>query len=96
MRVLFVADSFGHFETPMEEYRKRLGKSVEFVRIRPEKSSDPKTVVKKESERIAAFLDDKRVRPVYLDVGGPLWSTERLFEEIERRKNRSEDADFLI
>ncbi len=95
-RIIAVTDSFGHFAQAVEEYRKRMGKSLEIVTIKPEKSEDAKLVVRKETERIAKYLADKNVKPLYLDIGAKTMSTEAFAVEIERRLSRSEGADFLI
>lgn len=80
----------------MEEYRKRLGKTLEIVTIKPEKSEDAKLVVRKETERIAKYLSEKNLRPLYLDIGAKTLSTEAFAAETERRLAMSEGADFLI
>ncbi|MDQ1344414.1 MAG: rRNA (pseudouridine1915-N3)-methyltransferase [Patescibacteria group bacterium] len=95
-RIIAVTDSFGHFAPAIEEYRKRLGKTLEIVTVKPERSEDPKLVVRKETERIGRYLAEKNVRPLYLDIGAKTLSTEAFATEIERRFNRSEGADFLI
>ena len=89
-RIIAVADSFGHFSQPIEEYRKRLGKTLEIVTIKPEKSEDTKLVVRRETERIFKYLADKNLRPIYLDIGAKTISTEAFSTEIERRLSRSE------
>lgn len=95
-RIIAVTDSFGLFSQGIEEYRKRLGKSLEIVTIKPEKSEDPGLVVRKETERISKCLAERNLRPTYLDVGAKTLSTEAFAAEIERRLIRSEGADFLI
>lgn len=95
-RIIAVTDSFGHFAQAVEEYRKRMGKTLEIVTIKPEKSEDAKLVVRKETERIAKYLADKNLKPLYLDIGAKMMSTEAFAAEIERRLSRSEGADFLI
>ncbi len=94
--IIAVTDSFGHFAPAVEEYRKRMGKSLEIITIKSEKSEDPKLVVRKETERIAKYLSDKNLKPLYLDIGGKTMSTEAFAAEVERRFSHSEGADFLI
>ncbi len=73
-----------------------MGRELELVSIKPEKSENPRLVIKKETERIAKYLLEKNLRPVYLDIGAKPLSTEAFASEIERRFSRSEGADFLV
>ncbi len=95
-KIIAVTDSFGHFASAIEEYRKRMGRDLEIVSIRPEKSEDPRFVIKKETERIAKCLSEKGLRPIYLDIDAKSLSTEAFANEIERRFSHSEGADFLV
>jgi 23S rRNA (pseudouridine1915-N3)-methyltransferase len=96
-RIIAVTDSFGHFEGAVAEYQKRLGKTLELVKIKPEKSEDSKVVVRRESERIAEYLEKRKIRPTYLDFRGQEFaSTEAFAEMLRKRLSSGMGADFLI
>jgi 23S rRNA (pseudouridine1915-N3)-methyltransferase len=95
-RIIAVTDSFGHFEAPILEYVKRLGKSVELLKIKPERSEDPKVVVRRESERIAEFLEKRKIRPTYLDFRGTSFSSEEFANFVSKKLVSESGADFLI
>lgn len=95
-KIIAVTDSFGHFAPAIEEYRKRMGRELAIVSIKPEKSEDPKLVVKKETERVLKYLSEKNLRPTYLNISAETLSTESFAAQIERRLSKSEGATFLI
>lgn len=96
IRVFCISDSDSHFSTAVETYLQRLRGEVELFRISPEKGSDPKMILRKETERIRTTLAKFKSKPIYLDIGAKLYSTEEFFEVIERARNTISDPDFLI
>lgn len=57
--LITVADSWQHFRHPIEEYQKRLGKSIRYIQITPERLSATHTaqVIHRETERIIKTLE---------------------------------------
>lgn len=50
--ILSISDSNKHFQTPIDEYLKRLGKSVEVLDLKPIKHGTREQIVTKESEEL--------------------------------------------
>lgn len=48
--ILAISDSNKHFQTALDEYRKRLGKTVTFVDMKPEKRGARQQIIVKESQ----------------------------------------------
>jgi ATP-dependent RNA circularization protein (DNA/RNA ligase family) len=48
--ILSISDSNKHFQTPIDEYLKRLGKSVEVVDIKPTKHGTRDQIIQKETQ----------------------------------------------
>jgi len=63
--ILSISDSDKHREKVVEEYTKRLGKSVKIVNIKPSKNGNTHQIVAKDTETIIAhlqkFSDTKKV-----------------------------------
>gem|GEM_PF-4332656 len=38
LQIIIVSDSFNHFDKPIQEYFKRLGKEINVIKIKPEKN----------------------------------------------------------
>lgn len=66
------------------------------IRISPEKSQDPKVILKKESERIRTTLAKYKSKPYYLDIGAKQYSTEAFSALIEKQRSIAQEPDFLI
>ena len=67
IRLIVVSDSFSHFKEAIMEYEKRL-KDIEIIKIRPENSTDIKSIVKKETIKIKSVLEKDKAYNIYLDV----------------------------
>ena len=63
--ILSISDSDKHREKVVEEYTKRLGKSVKIVNIKPSKNGNTHQIIAKDTETIIAhlqkFSDTKKV-----------------------------------
>ena len=83
IRLIVVSDSFSHFKEAIMEYEKRL-KDIEIIKIRPENSTDIKSIVKKETIKIKSVLEKDKAYNIYLDV---LWeeiNTVKFYELVEK------------
>jgi len=54
--ILSISDSDKHFSPAIEEYGKRLGKSLHIENIKPYKGDTPQLIIKKETEIIMEIL----------------------------------------
>lgn len=95
MKLLAVCDDFHHFDAAIREYMKRLP-GLEIQCIKPEKSTDPKRIIEKESERIFEYLSKQKGYVLYLDILGKPLSTETLVEKITKLEDCGEKIIFLI
>lgn len=63
--ILSISDSDKHREKVVEEYTKRLGKSVKIVNIKPSKNGNTHQIITKDTETIIAhlqkFSDTKKI-----------------------------------
>jgi len=57
IKIYIFADSYKHFEIPIKEYEKRLGKSVLVVKLKPSKNTNENLVIKEET----SIIKDKLV-----------------------------------
>ena len=56
LTILSISDSDKHREKVVEEYTKRLGKSVKIVNIKPSKNGNTHQIIAKDTETIIAHL----------------------------------------
>jgi 23S rRNA pseudoU1915 N3-methylase RlmH len=59
LSLITVSDTFQHFQVPIAEYIHRLSRDISIVHIPPEKSTDMRVIIKKETEKIIQVLKKK-------------------------------------
>lgn len=81
--ILAISDSDKHFDDAVKEYEKRLGKSLEFVNLKPSKDSNPVQSIKKDTDLILDELSKKKYEgwlKIMLSKDGKAINTEGLVE----------------
>lgn len=94
--ILAVTDGFKHFDTAIDEYQKRLQKSIIFKKIRPIAHTNPEYIKIKETLSIIEVLKKMRGKIWLLDERGKSISTYDVVDMIEHGKNESEDIIYVI
>ncbi|MDR2411627.1 MAG: hypothetical protein LBD88_03510 [Candidatus Peribacteria bacterium] len=56
IKIIAFVDSFKHYEEPINEFLKRLGKKVEFVKLKPSKYEKIKKIVDEETRELQKIL----------------------------------------
>lgn len=99
MIVLAVCDSYAHFKAPIEEYIKRLGKTVE-VRLIPSESrkhTEKHKIIQAETESIIKTLERlPRHKLILLIEDGKMLSTEDLDSVVSTVQMSGDKPVFLI
>lgn len=67
MKVVYIADSGGHFSEEIATYEKRLQGVVEFIRIKPVKHADREYVIRQETLRVIEYLEKIKRKAYLLD-----------------------------
>jgi len=96
LQVIIVSDSFNHFDKPISEYIKRLGKDVKIIKIKPEKNWEVSTIIKKETEKIKEVLEKEKWFVVWLDFLWDELSTEKFYEFVNKTIQRQPKITFII
>lgn len=86
--ILNISDSDKHWEIAIQEYTKRLGKTVLIENIKPVKWNNTSQIIEKETELILEKLEKKykNWNHVILDKSGQLYSTEDLLSFLWNKK----------
>lgn len=96
LQIIIVSDSFNHFEKPISEYIKRLGKDVKIIKIKPEKNWEISIIIKKETEKIKEILEKEKWFIIWLDFLWDELSTEIFNEFINKTIQRQSKITFVI
>jgi len=95
-KIIIISDSNKHFEIPISEYIKRLGRNCEIIKIKPVKNWTDKQIIEKESFELIKKLEKIKGFKVVLN---PVWrslNTKKLFDLVESKKQTYSDIIFII
>lgn len=96
LQIIIVSDSFNHFDKPIQEYIKRLGKEINIIKIKPEKNWETEVIVRKETEKIKEVLLKEKGFVIWLDFLWDELSTEKLAEFVDKTLLRQSKITFVI
>lgn len=96
IKIYIFADSHKHFSDAVSEYKKRLGKQVEIIELKPVKKWTPEQIIRSESEILKTKLQKESGYKIILSPTGKNISTEDLWNIIENRKNLGQKIIFAI
>ena len=93
LHILCISDSHKQFAPAVDEYTKRLSKSVTLTCLKPSRKDDPTSVIKEET----LFLKEKLIklpRPrILLEKDGQQYTSEQLATLLEKNQ---QTATFVI
>lgn len=96
LQIAIISDNYNHFEKPISEYIKRLGKDVKIIKIKPEKNGDPQTIIKRETDKIKELLSKEKWFVVWLDNEWDMLSTMWFFDFTSKTLARQSKITFVI
>lgn len=87
IKIYIFADSHKHFSDAIAEYKKRLGKKIDVVELKPVKKWTPEQIILAESKILHDRLQGEHWYKVVLSPTWKILSTEELVTVIEKQKN---------
>ncbi len=96
IKIYIFADSHKHFSEAVCEYKKRLGKQVEIIELKPVKKGTPKQIILAESKILDERLQKEHGYKIVLSPHGKNLSTEEFRNTIETQKNEGKKIILAI
>lgn len=96
IKIYIFADSHKHFRDAIDEYKKRIGKQVELIELKPMKKWTPEQTIAAETEILYEKLAKESAYKIILSPKGKNISTKELWNIIENKKNTGEKIIFAI
>jgi len=87
IKIYIFADSHKHFSEATSEYKKRLGKQIEIIELKPIKKWTPEKIIQSESKILKEKLGKESGYKIILSPLGKNISTEEFGAIIETQKN---------
>ena len=86
IHILCISDSHKHFSASVEEYTKRLSKSLTITTLKPSRKDDPIRVLKEESTLLVKKLSKMPKPWILLEKEGIQYTSEEFSSQLEKRQ----------
>ncbi|MDD3303247.1 MAG: 23S rRNA (pseudouridine(1915)-N(3))-methyltransferase RlmH [Candidatus Gracilibacteria bacterium] len=96
IKIITICDSFKHFEEPIKEYKKRLGRKVEILKLKPSKKDNIDEVIKEETKTIIEKLSKINAFKIVLSISGKTFSTQEFLNFVEYKFQNFPEIIFII
>ena len=96
IKILTICDSFKHFEEPVKEYKKRLWKKVEIIKLKPSKKDTVDEIIKEETKAIIDKLTNISAFKIVLSIEGKAFSTTEFMNFLEYKFQNNWEIVFVI
>ncbi|MDD2871192.1 MAG: 23S rRNA (pseudouridine(1915)-N(3))-methyltransferase RlmH [Candidatus Gracilibacteria bacterium] len=96
IKIISFVDSFKHYDEPIKEFQKRLGKQVEFMKLKPSKRKEVKEIIYEESKELSRILEKEKGYKVLLYIDSRQLSTMDFYELIEQKQMQYSTVIFVI
>ncbi|PID84371.1 23S rRNA (pseudouridine(1915)-N(3))-methyltransferase RlmH [Candidatus Gracilibacteria bacterium] len=96
IQIICPVDSFKHYEKPIIEFQKRLGKKVKLIKIKPSKKKEETEVKKEETERLKQILEKTKGYKVLLCIDGNSLNSIEFERFLSEKQMNFSDITFVI
>ncbi len=96
IKIYIFVDSYKHFETPINEYIKRLGKTIELIKLKPVKKWTNSQIIESETDLLLEKLSKEKWYKIVLNPEGKSYDTRAFYDLIELKKQTYPDIIFAI
>ncbi len=95
-KIIIFSDSNKHFEIPILEYKKRLWKNIEIIKIKPQKNWTDLQIIEKETNELIKKLEKISEFKIILNPTWKSLNTKNFFQLIEEKKQNNWNIIFII
>ncbi len=96
IKIISFVDSFKHFLEPIKEFQKRLGKNIDFIKLKPSKRKEKNEIISEESKYLIKVLEKTKWYKVLLCIESEQLSTLEFTKLIEEKQVQFSDIVFVI
>lgn len=96
IKIISFVDSFKHYETPIQEFIKRLWKEINFIKLKPSKRKESHEIVSEETKELVKILEKTKWYKVLLYIDSKQMDTMQFSKFIEEKQMMFSDIVFII
>ncbi|MDD3793470.1 MAG: 23S rRNA (pseudouridine(1915)-N(3))-methyltransferase RlmH [Candidatus Gracilibacteria bacterium] len=96
IRIVSFVDSFKHYEEPIKEFQKRLGKTIDFVKLKPSKRTSIQEILFEETIELKRYLEKTKGYKVLLYIDSKTMDTIEFSKFVLDVQMKYTDIIFVI
>jgi len=96
IKILTICDSYKHFEESIKEYKKRLWKKVEIIKLKPSKKDSIDEIVREETKSVIDRLSKISAFKIVLSIEWKSFSTVEFMNFLEYKFQNNWEIVFVI
>lgn len=96
IKIITICDSYKHFEEPVKEYKKRLWKKVEIIKLKPSKKDTVLEIIKEDTNTIINKLSKLSAFKIVLSITGKTFWTLEFLNYLEYKFQNNWEIAFVI
>ncbi|NVP17851.1 23S rRNA (pseudouridine(1915)-N(3))-methyltransferase RlmH [Candidatus Gracilibacteria bacterium] len=96
IRIVSFVDSFKHYDEPIKEFQKRLGKTIDFVKLKPSKRTSIQEILLEETIELKRYLEKTKGYKVLLYIDSKTMHTIEFSKFVLDVQMKYTDIIFII
>ncbi|ATU05769.1 hypothetical protein BKN14_05030 [Candidatus Gracilibacteria bacterium HOT-871] len=96
IKIIAFVDSFKHYSEPIKEFQKRLGKKVDFLKLKPSSKKNISEIIKEETQVLEEILKKQKGYKVLLYINGKTFDSLDFAKFVEEKQVQFSDIVFII
>ncbi|MBB1565052.1 23S rRNA (pseudouridine(1915)-N(3))-methyltransferase RlmH [Candidatus Gracilibacteria bacterium] len=96
IKIIAFVDSFKHYNEPILEFQKRLGKTIDFIKLKPSKKKEISEIIAEETDILKKYLEKTKGFKILLFINGKTLDSVSFSEFIEEKQVQFSDIVFII
>lgn len=96
IKIITICDNFKHFEEAIKEYKKRLWKKIEIIKLKPSKKDSIDEIIRQDTESIIKKLLTINSFKIVLSIEWKSFSTLEFSNFLEYKFQNFSDIVFVI
>lgn len=96
IKIISFVDSFKHYDEAIKEFQKRLGKSVDFIKLKPSKKKNISEIIDEETNILKKNLEKIKWFKVLLFINWKSFDSLEFSKFLEEKQAKFSDIIFIV
>lgn len=96
IKIIAFLDWFKYYDKPIKEFKKRLWKQVDFIKIKPSKRKEINIIIEEETKELIKILEKEKWYKILLNIEWKQLSTIDFWKFLEQKKIKNSNIIFIV